>query len=428
MIPILQTTVSECGLACIAMVANHFGYEIELFELRQRYTLSLRGATLADLIKILGNLAISSRPLRLEMENLGRLATPCILHWDLNHFVVLLKAERKGIVINDPARGRVALTYAEASSHFTGVALELQPMPAFRRRKAKPPLGWRDVIGHIRGLRSGLLQMFIVAGALQLLGLLAPFFSQWILDDVIVSADHDLLLVVGTGAFLLLVIQTAVSVGQGRLALALSTRTNLLLSARVMRHLLYLPISFFSTRHIGDIVSRFQSLSAIQATVTGALVQSVLNGIFSLLIGIVMFVYSPILAAIVVASVSIYAIIRTVSYNNLRLLSSEYLTLSAKENSHFLESVRGIQSIKIAGLEELRRDLQPDANHRLERRGDAARADPLERRAACRCASGATSGAPGRRSGAHAVQGRPDESANRAQRRHERAAGRSSRR
>lgn len=355
MTPILQTTVSECGLACIAMVANHFGYRIELFELRQRYVLSLRGATLADLVKILGKLAISSRPLRLELENMNRLATPCILHWDMNHFVVLLKADRKGIVINDPAKGRIHLTYSEASTHFTGVALELQPTPAFKPRKARPPLGWREVIGHIRGLRSGLLQMFIVAGVLQLLGLLAPFFTQWILDDVIVSADQNLLIVVSIGSFLLLVTQTAVTVGQGRLALALSTRTNLLLSARVMRHLLHLPLSFFAARHMGDIVSRFQSLTAIQTTVTGALVQSVLNGIFSVLIGIMMLVYSPILAAIVVASVAVYALVRVLSFKNLRRLSSEYLVLSAKENSHFLESLRGIQSIKISGLEELRR-------------------------------------------------------------------------
>jgi ATP-binding cassette subfamily B protein RaxB len=355
MTPILQTTASECGLACVAMVANHHGYEIELFELRQRYSLSLRGATLADLVKVLGKLAISSRPLRLDIENIGRLATPCILHWDMNHFVVLVKADRKEIVLNDPARGRIRVSLAEASSHFTGVALEVQPTPEFQRRKSKPPLNWRDVVGHVRGLRAGLLQMLIVAGALQLLGLITPFFSQWILDDVIVSADHDLLVVLGVGFFLLLVIQTCISVGQGRLALALSTQTNLQLSGRVVRHLLYLPISFFETRHIGDIVSRFQSLTAIQTTVTGTLVQSVLDGVFALLIGFMMLVYSPLLTAVIVSAIGLYALVRIGSYGTFRRFSSEYLALSAKENSHFLESVRGIQSIKIAGLEELRR-------------------------------------------------------------------------
>lgn len=355
MTPVLQTTASECGLACVAMAAKHFGYEIELFELRQRYTLSLRGATLADLVKVLGQLSISSRPLRLDLENLGRLATPCILHWDMNHFVVLVKVDRREIVINDPARGRVSLTREEASSHFTGIALELQPTPDFKRRKSKPALSWREVVGHVSGLNGGMLQMLIVAGTLQLLGLIAPFFSQWILDDVIVSSDRDLLAVLGTGFFMILAIQTVISIGQGRLALALSTMTNLQLSGRVMRHLLRLPISFFEARHIGDIVSRFQSLTSIQNTVTGTLVQSVLDGAFAVLIGIVMTIYSPLLAAVVAAAICIYALVRLGSYGAFRRLSAEYLALSAKENSHFLESLRGIQSIKIAGLEEQRR-------------------------------------------------------------------------
>ena len=352
---ILQTTASECGLACVAMIATHFGHEIELHELRDTYTLSLRGATLADLVKVFGKLGISSRPLKLGIDNLHRLSTPCILHWDMNHFVVLVEAKRRHIVINDPARGTVSLSFDDTGRHFTGVALELQPTPEFRRRKAKAGLSWREVIGHVNGLRTGLIQMLIAAAGLQLLGLIAPCLSQWILDDVIVSADHDLLVVLGVGALLVLLIQSLMTVGQGRLALALSTMTNLQLSGRVMRHLLRLPISFFEARHIGDIVSRFQSVTAIQATVTGTLVQSVIDGLFAVLIGVVMFIYSPILAVIVLSAIALYAFIRVASYGTLRRLAAEYLALSAKENSHFLESLRGIQSIKIAGLEEQRR-------------------------------------------------------------------------
>ncbi|MDP9650922.1 ATP-binding cassette subfamily B protein RaxB [Paraburkholderia caledonica] len=273
----------------------------------------------------------------------------------MNHFVVLIEVKRRHVVVNDPARGTVLLSFDEVGRHFTGVALELQPTPEFRRRKAKPGLSWREVIGHVKGLRGGLTQMLIVAAGLQLLGLIAPFLSQWILDDVIVSADHDLLVVLGAGALLVLVVQSLMTVGQGRLARALSTMTNLHLSGRVMRHLLRLPISFFEARHIGDIVSRFQSVTAIQSTVTGTLVQSVIDGVFALLIGAVMFIYSPILAVIVLSAIALYAFVRIASYGTLRRLAAEYLALSAKENSHFLESLRGMQSIKIAGLEEQRR-------------------------------------------------------------------------
>ncbi len=353
--PILQTTASECGLACVAMVAAHYGHMIELHELRDTYTLSLRGATLADLVKVMGKLDIASRPLKLGLDNLHRLSTPCILHWDLNHFVVLVEVRRRTIVVNDPAHGRVTMTLEEAGRHFTGVALEFQPTPLFKRRKAKPPLSWREVVGHVTGLRRGLSQMLLAAAALQLLGLIAPCLAQWILDDVVVSADHDLLIVLSIGSLLILLTQSVMAFGQGRLGLALSTMTNLQLSGRVMRHLLRLPITFFESRHIGDIVSRFQSLSSIQATVTGTLVQSMIDGMFSLLIGVVMFLYSPVLAAIVLCAIILYALVRMLSYGTLRRLSAEYLAMSAKENSHFLESLRGMQSIKIAGLEEQRR-------------------------------------------------------------------------
>ena len=128
---ILQTEAAECGLACLAMSGAYYGDGNDLMQLRRRYGLSQRGASLKDLIAFADHLGMTSRPLRVEPDELSQLATPCILHWDLNHFVVLRRVTGSGVVLHDPAVGVRRLSYAETLRHFTGVALELNPAPGF---------------------------------------------------------------------------------------------------------------------------------------------------------------------------------------------------------------------------------------------------------------------------------------------------------
>jgi ATP-binding cassette subfamily B protein RaxB len=123
----LQTEAAECGLASLAMIASFHGHRVDLAGLRRRFTLSVKGATLAYLMQAAGKLQLAPRPLRLELDEVPRLATPCILHWDLNHFVVLKSATAREAVIHDPAGGLRRMPMAELSKHFTGIALELTP-------------------------------------------------------------------------------------------------------------------------------------------------------------------------------------------------------------------------------------------------------------------------------------------------------------
>jgi len=121
----LQTEAAECGLASLGMIACFHGHRIDLAGLRRRFTVSLKGATLAYLMQAAGRLHMAPRPLRLELEELPQLRTPCILHWDMNHFVVLRSADARGALIHDPAFGMRRMALAEVSKHFTGIALEL---------------------------------------------------------------------------------------------------------------------------------------------------------------------------------------------------------------------------------------------------------------------------------------------------------------
>lgn len=352
---ILQTTATECGLACIATIANHYGRALSLNELRERFAISLHGTTLDDLMNMCAMLHLGTRPLKLELEEITALQTPCILHWDLNHFVVLLKTSRSGIQIHDPAIGKRQISWENASEHFTGIALELTPSSAFQRERPKPPISLGTLLGKVVGWKRSVLQMILLASGLQVFGLISPFLMQWIVDHAIVSGDVDLLWVLIIGFVLLMLVQQCVSAGRSMAGIALSNQLNIQWSSRVMGHLIRLPMNWFERRHIGDIQSRFQSLQVIQQTLTTGMVEALLDGVFAVLTLVIMFMYSTFLSVVVVVSVLVYAIIRIVSFVPLRQASGDQLVLAAKEQSYFLESLRGAQSIKLAGLEEKRR-------------------------------------------------------------------------
>ncbi|WP_179108674.1 cysteine peptidase family C39 domain-containing protein [Rodentibacter genomosp. 2] len=103
---ILQTEAAECGLACLTMITAYYGGESNLFQLRSKYGISSKGATLKNLIDIAQDLKLITRPLSLELDELKLLRLPCILHWDFNHFVVLVKATDRYVIVHDPAFGK----------------------------------------------------------------------------------------------------------------------------------------------------------------------------------------------------------------------------------------------------------------------------------------------------------------------------------
>ncbi|QEO96516.1 colicin V secretion/processing ATP-binding protein CvaB [Xanthomonas oryzae pv. oryzicola] len=212
---IVQAEASECGLASLAMVASAHGMQLDLPELRRQFHLSLKGIRLNQLIEIAQTLGFSTRPLRLEMEQLDQLSLPCILHWDLNHFVVLAKVGKSKATIFDPAIGERRLSLSEVSRHFTGVALELTPTAEFKQHKAAPSISARQLTGPIRGLWSALSQIALLSMALQIFVILAPFYTQWVVDQVLVSADRDLLVVLGLGFGLALLLQVGIGLLRG---------------------------------------------------------------------------------------------------------------------------------------------------------------------------------------------------------------------
>jgi ATP-binding cassette subfamily B protein RaxB len=357
---ILQTEASECALACLAMVADHFGYRCELGDLRRRFAVSLKGATMTQLVRHAATLEFSARPLSLELDEVPELQLPCILHWDLKHFVVLKKVHKSlagaiSVTLVDPAVGERKMAVATMSKHFTGVALELSPNQHFKQADETKQISVSQLTGKILGLRSALVQVFCLAAVLELFAISAPLFNQYVIDDVIVAGDRELLIVLTAGFALLTVAQTAIELARSWFLMRWSIDIGFQWVSRVFTHMLRLPVAYFEKRRLGDIVSRFGSIAEIQGTLTTVCVGSVLDGIMALLALAIMFAYSVYLSAIVIAGVAVYTLLRWCFYQPFREASQEQLILGAKESSHFFETIRAMSPIKLFGRDAERR-------------------------------------------------------------------------
>ncbi|MCE0489548.1 peptidase domain-containing ABC transporter [Pantoea sp. Mb-10] len=348
---ILQAGAAECGLACLAMIACYHGYHIDLAALRRRFSLSLKGMTARQLIEAAHGLGLQCRAVRLDMDELGQLATPCVLHWDLDHFVVLARVSRRAAVIHDPAVGMRRISLDALASHFTGVAIEFSRGPTFRRRRADPPVSLRALAGAVRGLGKGLAVIFSMALVLELFALLAPLFMQMIVDQVLTDGDYDLLTFLGLSFLLLLLLETTVSALRSWSVIRLSTHFNLGWTGNVFQHLLRLPQSYFHARHLGDVVSRFGAIETIQQTLTTRFVEVILDGMMATLTAVALFVYNPLLAAITLVAMLIYGLLRYLYFRIYRESNLSQITTRAQQHSRFLELVRGIQTIRLYNQE-----------------------------------------------------------------------------
>jgi ATP-binding cassette subfamily B protein RaxB len=353
--PIIQSESAECGLACLAMIADHHGNGIGLRELRRQHPSSLKGATLAHVMKVAERIGLGARALRLDLEQLDQLRLPAILHWDLNHFVVLKSVGRGRAVVYDPAFGRKTLKLEELSKHFTGIALELAPAASFSKMPAAPSIAISDLTGRIDGLWRSLSLVLLLSCALQVFVLLAPFFMQWTVDQVLIAADSSLLTVLGMGFGLALLLQMLIAFVRGSAVIYLSNRLGVQWASNVFSHLIKLPIDFFQRRHLGDITSRMSSVQAIQKTITTSFVEAIVDGLMAVVTLAMMFLYSWKLALVTLLAVAMYLGARSAAFKALRNGSEQQLMASAQQQSYLMESVRGIQSIKIGGNEVSRK-------------------------------------------------------------------------
>jgi ATP-binding cassette, subfamily B, bacterial CvaB/MchF/RaxB len=372
---IRQSEGAECGLACLAMVAGYYGHQTDLGTLRRRHPVSLKGMTLIGLIELAERMGLAGRPLRLEPESLARLRLPAILHWDMNHFVVLKRVGRSSrIVVQDPARGERRLEPVEVSRHFTGIALELTPTSNFEPCSRVERQRLIDLIGSAHGLVSPLVQTLVLSAILQVYVLASPFYMQLALDEAVVKDDRSLLPVLALGFGLAMMFNAVAGWLRSRILIYLQSRIAFDIGSELFQQLVRLPLVFFERRHVGDLVSRFGSIEPIRSLLAEGLISAMVDGAMALLTAGMVFLYSAQLGLVVLAAVAIFALLRVGFYRVFRHRALDLVFARALENTTFIETARAIQSIKIFNRESGRRALwlnryadMTAANARVER-------------------------------------------------------------
>ena len=348
---ILQTEMTECGLACLAMIARFHGHDIDLNVLRRKHLVSMTGASLKSVIAIADGLQLSSRPLRLDMDHLEKLQLPAMLHWDLNHYVVLKSIKGDQAEIVDPGVGLRKMKLSKLSNHFTGIAVEFTPQADFRavqaRIKPRISLLWSRLVG----LKRAITQTLVLSVILQAIVLLSPFYLQLVVDAVLPRGDSALLLALAIGFGGLVILRAVAEAVRGWAILVYGNQMSLQMVGNVFRHLIRLPARYFERRHVGDIISRMGSTVPIQEALTQSVPAVLIDGAMAILMLIVMFLYSPILGGIVLATVAGLILATWLIYPHLRRTQEESIYAKALENSHVIESIRAITTVKMFGRE-----------------------------------------------------------------------------
>ncbi len=354
-VPVIhQTETAECGLACLAMICGHFGKNIDLIYLRRKFNLSARGATLAGINGIAEQLGMATRALSLELDELRVLKTPCILHWDFSHFVVLVSVKRNRYVLHDPARGIRYISREEMSRYFTGVALEVWPGSEFQSETLQTRISLRSLINSIYGIKRTLAKIFCLSVVIEAINLLMPVGTQLVMDHAIPAGDRGLLTLISAALMFFILLKAATSTLRAWSSLVMSTLINVQWQSGLFDHLLRLPLAFFERRKLGDIQSRFDSLDTLRATFTTSVIGFIMDSIMVVGVFVMMLLYGGYLTWIVLCFTTIYIFIRLVTYGNYRQISEECLVREARTASYFMETLYGIATVKIQGMVGIR--------------------------------------------------------------------------
>jgi ATP-binding cassette subfamily B protein RaxB len=349
-----QSEVTDCGLACIAMVADHHGLAIDLGTLRRRFGVSSRGAALKTLMSVADRLGLMTRAVRLPLEAIGELQLPAILHWDMNHFVVVERTAGSRALIHNPATRSAWMNMSEISRHFTGIAVEVSPADDFTPADIRQKLRLRDLWSRMRGVKRAVIQTVVLTLVMQAFVVASPYYMQLAIDQALPAMDANLMTVLAFGFALFTLINVAASVLRSFVLLSAGMSLSYGVGANLARRLFRLPIAWFERRHVGDILLRFQSIHPIQRTLTQGTIAALLDGFLAIFTLGMMFLYSPLLAIIGLTAFGGYAAVRAITFPLQRSAEEETIVANGREQSVMIESVRGMTTLRLFNRESSR--------------------------------------------------------------------------
>lgn len=348
---VLSAEAAECGVACMTMVARFHGHDVDLNGLRQRFPASLAGSSLRALCLIADGLGFSARPLRVELAALDKVKLPAILHWNLNHFVVLRSLSWNHLVIHDPAVGIVRMSWAEASKCFTGVVLELAPVASFKPLTAKVPVKLSSLWTSLKGGGESFGVILALSLALQILTFALPLQMQLVIDNAILNNDIQFLTVIAIAFAAIVILQCTTQALRDWSLQLIGNQVVFQMVGNVFRHLIRLPTDYFEKRHVGDILSRVSATRQIQDALTNGLIAALIDGAMAAAALVVLFLYAPTLSLVVVGSVLIVILLNAAAFPAIRRRTDETIKAAANEQSHMMETLRAATTIRLMGHE-----------------------------------------------------------------------------
>jgi ATP-binding cassette, subfamily B, bacterial HlyB/CyaB len=349
-----QQSSSDCGAACLAMISQYWGKRFSLNLLRNLAGVGRSGASLKGLANAAENLGFQTRPVRSSFNHLAAQTLPWIAHWQGDHYIVVYRVKRNRVIVADPALGRRSLSLEEFQAHWTGYALLLSPTDMLSSLPStKPSLGkfW----GAFWPYRSMLWSVILASVLLQVFGLVTPLFTQIILDQVVVHKSLPTLHAFIAGLLLFGFWRIGLVATRQYLLDSFSNQVDLTLISGFIRHTLNLPLQFFATRHVGDIITRVQENHKIQLFLTRQAVAAWLDAIMAIFYIGLMVHYNWQLALLVLALLPPIILLTVIASPFLRQVSRQIFQASAQQNSSLVEMLTGIATVKATASErELR--------------------------------------------------------------------------
>ncbi|MEH2024423.1 peptidase domain-containing ABC transporter [Nostoc sp.] len=346
-----QQSAADCGSACLVMIGNYWGKHFSMNRLRDMTNISRNGASLKAMAATAESLGFATRPVKATLDKLAEQPLPAIVHWEGKHFIVVYEITKKRVIICDPALGQRSLTKAEFQAGWSGYALLLQPTALLKNAKDESRSFWK-FFELIKPHYRTLVEIFIASVVIQLFGLVTPIFTQLLLDRVLVQRSVPTLNAIGLGMIVFGLFSVAVNGVRQYLLFHTANRISIALLVGFIKHTFRLPLAYFESRYVGDIVSRIQENQKIQHFLTGQTLSIVLDMLTLVVYLGLMFSYSWRMALFVLCIVPPFFILALASTSILRRISREIFNAGTKEQSYLIESLSGIRTVRSLAIEQ----------------------------------------------------------------------------
>ncbi len=346
-----QQSAADCGVACLVMVSRYWGKQFSVNRLRDIANVDRNGSSLRGLSGAAESIGLSTRPVKASLNKLTQQSLPAIAHWEGKHYVVVYEITTKHVIIGDPAIGQKTLTHKAFTRGWTGYALLLQPTAQFRDTQEDKTSFW-EFFELLKPHRVILAEVFFASILIQIFGLVTPLFTQLILDRVVVQRSEITLTAVGLGLLMFSLFRVAMMGLRQYLLDHTANQLDLALIVGFIRHTFRLPLSFFESRYVGDIISRVQENRKIQRFLSGEALSILLDLLTVFIYLGLMFWYSWQMALLSLVIVPPFFLLALITTPFLQRISREIFGALNNESSYLIEALTGVRTIKSVAVEQ----------------------------------------------------------------------------